>query len=244
MARKNGCPFNVRDWVFKIRTRYSTNASPVWIPIRGANTMDYSADADTEDGSSAQDLDSEPYVTKRSRTLNLECKRILDRVTGAVDPGQAEMEYFATLGGCDADARIMMTDAVGNSTILDLIVTSVGHSADDTSETVSYDTEIVGAPIPQTYVQITDVTVNDNTTPITTLSLAVNATKELTVVPAPSTASNQKYTVASSDTTKVNVIAIDGLTFEIQAIATGTANVIVTMMNNTKTETIAVTVTA
>lgn len=242
MARKNGCPFSVRDWLIQIRSRYSTNASPTWITIKGANSMDLAFDADTEDGSSAQDLYGEPYVTKRNGTLSLECKRIVDIVTGAKDPGQAEMEYYATLGGCDADARLKITDAVGNSTILDVIVTSAGNSADDTSETVSYDTEVVGEPIPQTYVQATAVAVKDAETPITTLSLAVNATKELTVAFTPSTASNQKYTVASADTTKVNVIAIDGLTFELQGIAAGVAAVTVTSKNNTRTATVTVTV--
>ena len=247
MARSNGCPFSVRDWNISIRTRGSTTESPTWIQIKGLQSMDWSMDADTEDGSSAQDLYGEPFVTKRNGSISLEAKRIVDAVTGALDAGQAELAYYATLGGCDADARLKLVDAVGNATLIDVIVTSIGNSADETSETYSIETEIVGAPIPQAYVQATAVAVKDGASPITTLSMVVNATKELTVAFTPATASNQKYVVSSSDPSKVKVLSIDGLTFELQALAVVTAGAVtvtVRTMNNSRTAEVAMTVTA
>mgnify|MGYP001198494936 CR=1 FL=1 len=243
MARKNGCPFSVRDWSISIRSRGSTNELPTWIPIKGLNSMEYTTDADTEDGSSAQDLWGEPYVTKRTGSVTLEAKRVVDSITGAADPGQAELNYYATLGGCDADARLKLVDAVGNATLLDAVVTSAGDSADDTSETVSYDMEVVGEPIPQTYVQATAVAVKDGATAVTTLSMDTNDTKELTVAFTPATASNQKFAVSSSDASKVKVLSVDGLTFELQALAVGSSTVTVRSMNNSLTATVTVTVT-
>lgn len=242
MARKNGCPFSVRDWSISIRSRASTNESPTWIPIKGLNSMDWSADADTEDGSSAQDLYGEPYITKRNGSVTLEAKRVVDSVTGAMDAGQAELAFYATLGGCDADARLKLVDAVGNATLLDVVVTSAGNSADDTSETVSYDMEVVGEPIPQAYVQATAVAVNDGASPVSTLSMAPNDTEELTIAFTPTGASNQKYAVSSSDAAIVKVLAVDGLNFEIQALKEGTATITVRSMNNSLTATVAVTV--
>lgn len=242
MARANGCPFSARDWSISVRSRGSTNASPVWITVKGISTLDWTMDGDTEDGSSAQDLYSEPYITKRSGALTLETKRIVDSVTGAQDPGQAELAYYATLGGCDADARLKLVDAVGNATLLDVVVTSIGNSADDTSETYSIDTEIVGATIPQVYVQAAAVAVYDGASPITTLALAVNAIKELTITFTPSTASNQKFVVSSSDTSKLKVLSVDGLTVEVQGVAAGTPKLNVRSMNNSLTAEVTVTV--
>lgn len=242
MARKNGCPFSVRDWDISVRSRGSTNESPVWIRVRGLNSMDYSTDADTEDGSSAQDLWGEPYVTKRSGSLSLEAKRVVDSVTGNPDPGQAELNHYATLGGCDADARLRLVDAVGNATLVDVIVTSAGSSADDSSETVNYDMEIVGEPIPQPYVQAVSVAVRDGASPVAALEMDVGGTKELTVAFTPASASNQKYAASSSDAGAVKVLSVDGLTFELKAVAAGSATVSVRTMNNSLTASVAVTV--
>lgn len=239
MARKNGCPFSVRDWQIDIRSRASTNESPTWIPIKGMESLDFSMDAETEDGSSAQSLYSEPYITKRSGSMSMELKRIVDRVTGAKDLGQEELDYYATLGGCDADARFRMADAVGNTTILDAVVTGVGNSADDTSESVSYDTEIVGEPEILPYVPVASVT----TTPATSLAAVVEDIDEVTVNVLPVGASNKKYSVYSSDAGVVKVMQVDGNEFEIKSLKAGTATLTIKTMNGAKTATITVTVT-
>ena len=61
----------------------------------------------------------------------------------------------------------------------------------------------------------------------------------------PETASNQKFSVASADTSKVKVQNIDGLNFDIVGVAktTEAVNVVVRTMNNSKEAVIAVTVT-
>lgn len=242
MARKNGCPMTVRDWAIDILSRASTKANPTWIRIKGLTSMTLSTDADTEDGSSAESLWGEPYVTKRNGSLSLEGRPVIDSVTGAQDPGQAELDYYATQGGCDGDATLRIADPYGRAQIIDVVVTSNERSADDTSETRTWDTEIVGEPEEQPYVQVTSIA----TTPATSASIEVGETESVTVAFTPDTASNQKFSVASADTTKVKVANIDGLNFDIVGVAVTEkpVNVVVRTMNNSKEATIAVTVTA
>ncbi|TKI16437.1 Ig-like domain-containing protein [Lysinibacillus sphaericus] len=84
-------------------------------------------------------------------------------------------------------------------------------------------------------VPVTSVTV----TP-TTASIAVNATKQLSVVVAPEDASNQHVTFASSDTT-VAKVSPTGL---VTGLAAGTSTITVTTVSGAKTATAAITVTA
>lgn len=242
MARKNGCPTSVRDWVIEIMSRVSTAADPEWIRIKGLNSITVSNEADTEDGSSADSLYGEPYVTKRNGSISLEGRPIADRVTGAKDPGQAELDYYLTVGGCDGDARIRIVDNVGHAEVWDVAVVSKENGADETSETVSWDLERVGAPETQAYVQVSSVA----TDPATTLSVTAGDVETVTVSFTPANASNQKYSVASADTTKVRVDNIDGLTFDIIGVAATTEPVKVQIktMNNAKVAEISVTVSA
>ncbi|WP_342533997.1 phage major tail protein, TP901-1 family [Lysinibacillus sp. FSL M8-0337] len=84
-------------------------------------------------------------------------------------------------------------------------------------------------------VAVTSVTV----TPATT-SIAVNATKQLSVVVAPDNASNQNVTFTSSDTS-VAKVSPTGL---VTGLTAGTSTVTVTTVSGAKTATVAVTVTA
>lgn len=243
MARKNGCPMSLRDWQIDIMSRASTKADPTWLRIKGLTSMTLSTDADTEDGSSTDSLWGEPYVSKRNGSLSLEGRPVVDTVTGVQDQGQAELDYFATQGGCDGDATLRIVDPYGRAQIIDVVVTSSERGADETSETRTWETEIVGEPEDEPYVQVSSIT----TTPASTASVEVGETESVTVAFTPTTASNQKYSVASADTTKVQVDNIDGLTFDIVGVAvTGSGtpvNVVVRSMNNSKEATIAVTVT-
>lgn len=244
MARKNGCPFSVRNWAIDILSRASTASNPVWLRVKGLTSMERSTDADTDDGSSADSVWSEPYVTKRNGSITLEGKPVTDAVTGARDPGQAELDYYATQAGCDGDARLRIADPYGRAMIIDAIVTSNSASADDTSETVSWDLEQVGEAEELAYVQATAVATN----PASTASVAVGETETVTVAFTPATASNQKYSVASADMGKVRVANIDGLTFDIVGVAVteegSPVNVVVKTMNNSLTAAIAVSVTS
>lgn len=241
MARKNGCPTSVRDWIIEIMSRVSTTENPDWIRIKGLDSISVSEDADTEDGSSADSLYGEPYVSKRNGSLDLEGRPVVDRVTGAHDRGQTELDYYATVGGCDGDARIRIIDNCGHAEIWDVIVTSKERSADESSETVSWSLERVGEPENVPYVQVASVT----TVPEGSTEIAAGAVESVTVAFTPANASNQKYSVASADTSKVKVENVDGLTFDIVGVAVTTTPVKVQVksMNNAKVATINVTVT-
>ena len=242
MARKNGCPTSVRDWIIEIMSRVSTSDTPEWIRIKGINSISVSEDADTEDGSSADSLYGEPYVTKRNGSITLEGRPVVDRVTGARDRGQEELNHYATVGGCDGDARIRIVDNTGHAEIWDVIVTGTERGADESSETVSWDIERVGEPEHEAYVQVSSVA----TTPATSAEVTVGGNTTVTVAFTPANASNQKYSVASADTSKVKVDNIDGLTFEIIGVAVtdSPVSVQVKTMNNAKVATLAVTVNA
>ena len=240
MPRKNGCPTTVRDWQVDVESRASTTLTPVWLRVKGLNSISVSNDADTEDGSSAESLFGEPYVTKRNGSISLEGRPVVDRVTGAHDPGQEELDYYLSVGGCDGDARIRIIDNCGHAEIWDVIVVSKETSADDTSETVTWELERVGEPEEVPYVQVTGIA----TSPATSATVTIGTPTTVTVSFTPTGASNQKYSVASADTSKVQVKNIDGLTFDLVGVAqtTSTVNVVVKSMNNAKTATIAVTV--
>lgn len=242
MARKNGCPTSIRDWIVEIMSRVSTDENLEWIRIKGLNSMTISNSADTEDGSSADSLYSEPYATKRSGSVSLEGRPIADKVTGAHDRGQEELDYYLTVGGCEGDARLRIVDNCGHAEIWDVIVTGKENGADETSETVSWDLERVGAPETEPYVQVTNVT----TEPATSVNITAGQVETVTVKFTPEKASNQKYSVASADTTKVRVENIDGLTFDLVGVAATVTPVTVQIktMNNAKTATLAVTVSA
>ena len=76
-------------------------------------------------------------------------------------------------------------------------------------------------------------------TPATT-SIAVNSTKQLSVVVAPDNASNQNVLFTSSDTT-IAKVSPTGL---VTGLAAGTSTITVTTVSGAKTATVAVTVTA
>ena len=240
MSRKNGCPFNIRNWQVDIKSRASTKLKELWLRIKGLNSLDYGIEGETEDGSSAESLWGEPYVNKRNGSLSLEGKPATDAVTGAQDPGQAELDYYATQGGCDGDATIRLADPYGRATEMEVVVTSKSRSADDTGETVSWDMEMVGEPRELPYVQVSGV----STEPASTADVKIGESKTVTVTITPATASNQKFSVASADTSKVKVQNIDGMNFDIVGVAktTEAVNVVVRTMNNSKEAVIAVTV--
>ena len=247
MARKNGCPTNIRDWQVDILNRATTIENPTWIRIKGLDSLDYSIEGDTEDGSAADQLWSEPYVSKRNGSFTLEGKPVVDQASGAQDPGQAELDYYATVGGCEGDATLRLADAYGHKTIMNVVVTSSGRSADDSSETRSWDMEIVGEPSEEAYVQATGIAVkvgSDTASSTATASVAVGATQACAVVFTPTDSSNQRYRIGSADTSKAKVANIDGLNFDIIGVAATTSVVInVRSINNNRTATVTVTVT-
>ncbi|MDO5300864.1 MAG: hypothetical protein Q4F18_15665, partial [Clostridia bacterium] len=66
-GRKNGCPVNIRNWLVYILD----TGTQEWMRIYGLTSLTRTVEGDTEDGSADTDTWSEPYVTKRSGSLEL-----------------------------------------------------------------------------------------------------------------------------------------------------------------------------
>ena len=240
-GRKNGCPTNIRDWSIFIQDK--TQVNETWIRIKGLTQMTRSTDADTEDGSAATDSHEEPYVTKRSGSLTIEGRPIVDAVTGDRDAGQSMLNDYAEEVGCDGDCTIKIVDPYGAATVADYIVTSTEDSSDETEDTVSWDLEQVGEAERLVYVQMTSVSLKDGNEAASAIALTVGGSpKTITVVFNPDNASNQRYRVATSNKRRVAISNITENSFVLNAMSAGTATVTVTTVNNTKTASLTVTV--
>lgn len=240
-GRKNGCPTNIRDWSIFIQDK--TQVNETWIRIKGLTQMTRSTDADTEDGSAATDSHEEPYVTKRSGSLTIEGRPIVDAVTGDRDAGQSMLNDYAEEVGCDGDCTIKIVDPYGAATVADYIVTSTEDGTDETEDTVSWDLEQVGEAERLVYVQMTSVSLKDGNEAASAIALTVGGSpKTITVVFNPENASNQRYRVATSNKRRVAISNITENSFVLNAMSAGTATVTVTTVNNTKTASLTVTV--
>lgn len=240
-GRKNGCPTNIRDWSIFIQDK--TQVNETWIRIKGLTQMTRGTDADTEDGSAATDSHEEPYVTKRSGSLTIEGRPIVDAVTGDRDAGQSMLNDYAEEVGCDGDCTIKIVDPYGAATVADYIVTSTEDSTDETEDTVSWDLEQVGEAERLVYVQMTSVSLKDGNDAASEIALTVGGTpKTITVVFNPENASNQRYRVATSNKRRVAISNITENSFVLNAMSAGTATVTVTTVNNNKTASLAITV--
>lgn len=239
MSRKNGCPMSVREWMVEILSRAASRNEPVWIPVSGLNTITLSLEAETQDGSAADSLWAEPYVVKRSGKLTLSGKPAFNALTGSRDPGQAEMNYFAALGGCAGDACLRLTDPYGRAQILDLVFTDVETESEGEGEGVEWTGEIVGAPEEAPYVQLTSIAPAQ-----AEATLSINETKTIPLSFTPANASNRRFTAASENPHCVRAVVQDEAVV-LTGVAVTSAPVIIRIrsMNNALTATIAVTVT-
>ncbi len=241
-GRKNGCPTNVRDWAIYIQDK--AQVSETWIRIKGLTQMTRSTDSSTEDGSAATDKWEEPYVSKRNGSLSLEGKPVFDAATGVKDAGQQLLDDYATETGCDGDATLKIVDPYGTTIIGDFIVTGTEAGTDDTEDTCSWDLEQVGEVEVQPYVTVTGVTLKNGDTAITTLAANVgDAATVVTIVFAPTNASNKRFRVSTSNKRIAAISNITDTTFSITATGVGSATVTVTSVNAAETASITVTVT-
>jgi len=239
MARKNGCPMSVKEWVVEINSRAATRTEPAWIAVKGLSAITLALEAETEDGSAADSLWAEPYVVKRSGKLTLEGKPSACPITGQQDPGQAELNYFAALGGCMGDAALRLTDPYGRSQVIDVVVTDVETESEDGGEKISWDCEIVGAPEEQNYVQLENVACES-----AAITLGVNETKTVALSFTPENASNRRVSVASENAHYVRVGNIEDDRFAVTGVMKTETPVLVRVrsMNNNLSATLAVTV--
>ena len=242
-GRKRGCPVNIRNWLIEIEDKNAV--SERWVRIYGLESMTYSTDGDTEDGSSFNDIWEEPYINKRSGSATLDGKPVIQESTGAIDEGQAILTEYSLMSGCEADATLRFTDPYGHRFVADYIVTNHEVSADDTEDKESWDLEMVGEMEAQEYVSVSSIETKINDTAVTTLSMAPGDTPKVVVVAfTPTTASNKKFKVKSSDRSVASISNVTETGFTINAVAVGTSTITVTTVNGGKTASIAVTVAA
>lgn len=241
MARKSGCPFNIRDYSVKIENK----VTDVEVPVKGLNSMSVDVDADTDDGKTGDAVWAEMFIKGRSVSGSLSGRPIVDRTTGTRDPGQALMHKAAyNSGGCDNDQTLIIADAIGRAVKYDCVITTESVSADEDGEEISWDWEGVGKPEEQAYVQVTGVGFKDGSTAATSASVAVGSTKELAVAFTPANASNQRYSYSIDDESVATLHAIDGANISIRGVSVGSTKLTVKTMNNNKTAELTISVSA
>lgn len=241
MSRLSGCPFNIKDYSVKIRNTVTDED----VLVKGLNTMTVDTDAETDDGKTGQAVWAEMYIKSRSVSGSLGGRPIVDRTTGTRDPGQALMHKAAfNSGGCDNDQTIIIADAIGRALEYDCVITKESTSADEDGEEISWDWEGVGEPRELPYVQLTAVGFTDGATAATTASVQVGMTKELTVSFTPEGASNQRYSYSIEDEGIATLHAIDGANISIRGVSVGETELTIKSMNNNKTATLTITVSA
>ena len=242
MSRLSGCPFNIRDYSVKIRNPVTDE----YRRVKGLNGMRVELEAETEDGKTGEALWSEMFVKSREVSGTLEGRPIADRITGAMDPGQALLHRAAMAGGgCENDQTLRVADAIGRAVEYDCVVTKETAGADADGETVSWEWKGVGSPRPLAYVQASGVSFSDGDGgALTALSLAAGATAAVKVVFAPADASNQRFSFSVADESVATVASADELALTLRGLAAGGTVLTVKTMNNGLTATLAIAVTA
>ena len=238
-GRKNTCPTNIKDWQISIWHPFEL----IWIRIRGLNTLNYSTDSSTEDGSTSEDDWEEPYITKRKATLSLEGKPVVDAATGEIDPGQDLLNEYGKLTRCNADALIRFADPYGHTIEAYYQVTAHERSTSKDGDKISWDLDMVGESESLPYVQVTDVTIMSLGEVPETIEMDINdAPRLLQVVFTPENASNKRYSIKTGG----HVVRVGDITdgsFTIAPLKVGEGTVKITSINNAETATVTVEVT-
>lgn len=238
-GRKNNCPTNIKDWSVSVWHPFELR----WVRVRGLNSLTYTLDSDTEDGSTAEEAWEEPYVTKRSGKLSLEGKPMVDAATGIVDEGQELLNDYGNLIRCEADALIRFADPWGHTLEACFQVTSNEVSADSDGNSVSWDLDLVGESESLPYVQVSGISIVSLGEEPETITLDINDAPRLILVSfTPENASNRRYSIKAGG----QVIRVGNITdagFTIAPLKEGTATVKITSINNAETDAITVHVT-
>lgn len=238
-GRKNNCPTSIKDWQVSIWNPFDL----AWVRIRGLNSLNYSQDSSTEDGSTAEDDWEEPYITKRKAKLSLEGKPVVDAATGNVDPGQDLLNEFGKLTRCAADALIRFVDPYGHALEAYYQITAHEVSSGKDGDKISWDLDMVGESESLPYYQVTGIAIVSLGEEPETIEMDINdAPRLLQVVFTPENASNKRYSIKTGG----HVIRVGNITdgsFTIAPLQVGEATVKVTSINNAETATVAVEVT-
>ena len=240
-GRKRGCPVNIRNWLIYILDV----ATQEYVRIYGLTSMTRNIDSSTEDGSADTDTWEEPYVTKRSGSVSLEGKEVVDALTGESDPGQEILNSYAEAVGCDGDATLKFVDPYGHAWIGDYIVGSREISADDSETSLSWDLSQVGEVEVLPYVQVSGVALKDGDNVISTLEFDEgDPAKIVSVAFTPETASNKRFKVSNKKRSVATVGNITENGFTITPVAVGETVITVTTVNGGKVASITVKVNA
>ncbi|MBR6982134.1 MAG: hypothetical protein IKH75_01150 [Ruminococcus sp.] len=240
-GRKNGCPVNIRNWLIYILDV----ATQEFVRIYGLTSMNREISSSTEDGSADTDTWEEPYVTKRSGSVSLEGKEVVDALTGESDPGQEILNSYADSVGCDGDATLKFIDPYGHAWIGDYIIGSRKQTADDSSTSLSWDLSQVGEVEVLPYVQVSGVALKDGDNTITSLTFDEgDPAKIVTVAFTPDNASNKRFKVSNKKRSVATVGNVTENGFTITPVAVGETVIAVNTVNGGKTATINVTVNA
>lgn len=240
-GRKKGCPVNIKNWLVFILD-VATNE---YVRIYGLSSLSRGVDSETEDGSADTDIWSEPYVTKRSGSVSLEGKEVVEEATGVRDAGQEMLNAYAEASGCDGDATLKFVDPYGHAWVADYIVTSREVSADESGTTLSWDLEQVGEVEVLPYINVTGVALKDGEAAATELAMKVgDAAKIITIAFTPDDASNKRFRVSNNKRSVCTVGNITEEGFTVTPVAAGTATITVTAVNGGKSTTMTVTVSA
>ena len=224
MSRTSGCPFNIRDYSVQVKNQ----VTGAFQRVKGLNTMRVELEAETGDGKAGAALWEEAFVKSRAVSGSLEGRPIVDRLTGARDPGQALLHGAAMSdGGCENDQTLRVADAIGRAVEYDCVVTKESVGADADGETVSWDWKGVGCPRPIAYVQAASVGFTGSQ-----LELEPGEVAEAQVVFAPEDASNQRFSFSMADEGVATVTAAEDLKLTIRGVAAGFTTLTVRAMNN------------
>ena len=238
-GRKNNCPTSIKDWQVSIWNPFDL----VWVRIRGLNSLNYSQDSSTEDGSTAEDDWEEPYITKRKAKLSLEGKPVVDAATGNVDPGQDLLNEFGKLTRCAADALIRFVDPYGHALEAYYQITAHEVSSGKDGDKISWDLDMVGESESLPYYQVTGIAIVSLGEEPETIEMDINdAPRLLQVVFTPENASNKRYSIKTGG----HVIRVGNITdgsFTIAPLQVGEATVKVTSINNAETASVTINVT-
>ena len=238
-GRKNNCPTSIKDWQVSIWNPFDL----VWVRIRGLNSLNYSQDSSTEDGSTAEDDWEEPYITKRKAKLSLEGKPVVDAATGNVDPGQDLLNEFGKLTRCAADALIRFADPYGHALEAYYQITAHEVSSGKDGDKISWDLDMVGESESLPYYQVTGIAIVSLGEEPETIEMDINdAPRLLQVVFTPENASNKRYSIKTGG----HVIRVGNITdgsFTIAPLQVGEATVKVTSINNAETASVTINVT-
>lgn len=238
-GRKNSCPTNVKDWQIDIRHPFEDR----WVRIRGLNTISRSQDATTEDGSGSEDGWEEPRVTKRSGALKLEGRPVVDEYTGDRDEGQELLDDYATRFRCNGDALIRIADSYGHTMQAYYVVTGNEKSADQTSNSCSWNLEQVGEPESLPYKIVNGIILTSGGVPAEDIVIDISdAPRLINIAFDPADASNRRYRV----TAPRRIVRAGGFgdsAFSLTATQVGEGTVTVTTVSGVQSASFTVTVT-